>query len=126
MRNEEWKPITQFKWSHILLRWGSSSVNRYLCEEKKEFILSKQILRSGISIGANVEEAIDAQSDKDFLSKMSIAYKEARETHYWLSLLRDASILENQQAESLIQDCDEILKLSGSIINTIKQKIPNS
>jgi len=102
---------------------------RYLCEEKKEFILSKQIVRSGTSIGANIEEAIGGQSDRDFLSKMSIAYKEARETHYWLRLLRDSDILESQHADSMINDCDELLKLSGSIIKTMKQKqlpIPNS
>jgi four helix bundle protein len=62
---------------------------KYLATEKKELVLSKQILRSGTSIGANVEEAIGAQSDKDFLNKLSIAYKEARETHYWIRLLRD-------------------------------------
>ena len=99
---------------------------RFLCDEKKEFILSKQIVRSGTSIGANVEEAIGGQSNKDFLSKMSIAYKEARETHYWLRLLRDSEILDAKHAESVIQDCEELLKISGSIIRTSKQKIPNS
>ena len=99
---------------------------RYLCEDKKEFVLSKQIVRSGASIGANVEEAIGSQSEKDFLSKMSIAYKEARETHYWLRLLRDSDILETQHADSMFKDCDELLKLSGSIIKTVKQKIPDS
>lgn len=67
---------------------------RYLCDKKKEFILSKQMVHSGTSIGANVEEPIGGQSNKDFLSKMSIAYKEARETHYWRRLLRDSDILE--------------------------------
>ena len=99
---------------------------RYLCDEKKEFILSKQIMRSGTSIGANIEEAIGGQSDRDFLSKLSIAYKEARETHYWLRLLRDSNILEIEHTDSIIIDCDELLKLSGSIIKTMKQKIPNS
>ncbi len=77
---------------------------RYLCDEKKEFILSKQIMRSGTSIGANIEEAIGGQSDRDFLSKLSIAYKEARETHYWLRLLRDSNILEDQHTDSIIID----------------------
>jgi len=99
---------------------------RYLCDEKKEFVLSKQIVRSGTSIGANVEEAIGGQSKKDFLSKMSIAYKEARETHYWLRLLRDSDILETKHAESVIEDCEELLKLTGSIIRTTKSKTPNS
>ncbi len=98
----------------------------YLCEQKKEFVLSKQIVRSDTSVGANVEEAIGGQSEKDFLSKMSIAYKEARETHYWLRLLRDTEILDKEHAESMIEDCEELLKLSGSIIKTMKQKIPNS
>ena len=95
---------------------------RYLCTEKKEFVLSKQIVRSGTSIGANVEEAIGGQSKMDFLSKMGIAYKEARETHFWLRLLRDSNVLDTKQAESLMQDCEELLKLSGSIIRTTKPK----
>lgn len=99
---------------------------RFLCDQKKEFVLSKQLVRSGTSIGANVEEAIGGQSTKDFLSKMSIAYKETRETKYWLRLLRDAKILEAKQAGSLIEDCEELLKLSGSIIRTTKQNILNS
>jgi four helix bundle protein len=61
---------------------------KYLIEEKKEYVLSRQVLKSGTSIGANVEEAIGGQSKKDFLAKISIAYKEARETHYWLRILR--------------------------------------
>ena len=97
---------------------------RYLCDEKKEFVLSKQLVRSGTSIGANVEEAIEeaigGQSDKDFLSKMSIAYKEARETLYWLRLLRDSDILDARQAESVIEDCEQLLKLSGSIDKAIR------
>ncbi len=99
---------------------------RYLCDEKKEFVLSRQIVRSGTSIGANIEEAIGGQSDRDFLSKMSIAYKEARETHYWLRLLRDSDILQNQHTDSIIDDCEELLKLSGSVIKTMKLKISNS
>ena len=69
-------------------------------EEKKEIVLSRQILRSGTSIGANIEETIGAQSDKDFLSKMSVAYKEARETKYWLRLLNDSEYLEAKEAQS--------------------------
>lgn len=99
---------------------------QYLCNEKKEYPLSKQILRSGTSIGANIEEAIGGQSGKDFLSKMSISYKEARETHYWLRLFKDSGILEAPQAESMLADCEEILKLSGSIIRTTKERLSNS
>ena len=94
----------------------------HLCAKKKEFVISKQVVRSGTSIGANVEEAIGGQSRKDFLSKMNIAYKEARETHYWLRLLRDSGILAPQQVNPVITDCNELLKLSGSIIKTMKEK----
>jgi four helix bundle protein len=100
---------------------------QHLVERKKEFVLSKQVLRSGTSIGANVEEAIGGQSGRDFLAKFNIAYKEARETHYWLRLLRDSGYLTDAEAASMIADCEELLKLSGSIIKTIKQNtIPNS
>jgi len=102
---------------------------KHLTTEQKEFVLSKQLLRSGTSIGANVEEAIGGQSEKDFFSKMSIAYKEARETHYWLRLLRDTELLDEAISKSLLVDNEEILKLIGSIIKTMKSKkflIPNS
>lgn len=95
---------------------------RFLIEEKKEFVLAKQILRSGTSIGANVEETIGGQTERDFFAKMNIAYKEARETHYWLRLLRDSRIISEETATSMLADCDELLKLSGSIIKTLKQK----
>jgi len=99
---------------------------QHLCNDKKEYTLSKQIVRSGTSIGANIEEAIAGQSSKDFLSKMSIAYKEARETHYWLRLFQDSGILEAPHAESMLSDCEETLKLSGSIIRTTKERLSNS
>lgn len=85
-----------------------------------EHILSKQLLRSGTSIGANVEEAIGGQSKKDFYMKLNIAYKEARETHYWLRLLMDSNIIPNQQYSKLIDDCEELQKILGSIIKTLK------
>ncbi|MCG8025662.1 MAG: four helix bundle protein [Candidatus Thiodiazotropha endolucinida] len=75
---------------------------RYLQHEKKEFVLSKQVLRSGTSIGANIEEARAGESRKDFKSKMSIASKEARETLYWLKLLKQTEYLEQRMADSLI------------------------
>ncbi len=93
---------------------------KYLIEEKKEYVLSKQILRSGTSIGANVEEAIGGQSRRDFLAKISIAYKETRESHYWLRLLRDSSFLDPEVAQSLLSDCEELLKILGSIQKTTK------
>jgi len=93
---------------------------KYLCEEKREFILSKQILRSGTSIGANIEESIGGQSDKDFLAKLSIAYKEARETIYWLKLLFATDYLNQEQADSLLKDAEELCKIIGKIQITMK------
>jgi len=98
---------------------------KFLTEQKKEYVLSKQMLRSGTSIGANVEETIGSQSDKDFMSKLSIAYKEARETNFWIRLLRDSEYISHNQAESLSQDCEEICKIIGKIQTTMKKKIDN-
>jgi len=95
---------------------------KFLCEEKKEFVLSKQILRSGTSIGANIEESIGGQSDKDFLSKISIAYKETRETVYWLKLLLATDYLNQEQADRLLKDAEEICKILGKIQITIKNR----
>ena len=75
---------------------------KFLVQDKKEYILSKQVLRSGTSIGANVEEAIGGQSKKDFAFKLSIAYKEARETRYWIKLLKDAKYIEDKFADFLL------------------------
>ncbi len=98
---------------------------QYLTEdaEYKEFVQSKQIYRSGTSIGANVRESKHAQSEADFLSKMSIAYKEADETDYWLNLLHDNGYLNDEQFHSLNIDNDRILKILTSIVKTMKQKI---
>lgn len=95
---------------------------KYLQTDKKEFILSKQLLRSGTSIGANVEESIGGQSEKDFISKLSIAYKEARESVYWLKLLQATDYLSAEQASSLLNDAEEICKIIGSIQKTIKKR----
>jgi len=95
-------------------------VYQYLCTEKKEFVLSKQLLRSGTSIGANIEEAIGGQSKKDFFAKLTISYKEARETHYWIRLLTDTDYINKEQSESLLNDADELLKIIGSIQRTIR------
>ncbi|MFZ4741215.1 MAG: four helix bundle protein [Bacteroidales bacterium] len=95
---------------------------KYLAEEKKEYVLSKQLLRSGTSIGENTEEAIDGQTEKDFYAKLNIVYKEARETHYWIRLLKDTNFFDEHQAQSLLNDCEEILKITGSIIKTMKHK----
>jgi four helix bundle protein len=101
-------------------------LSKCLIEEKKEFIFSKQIGRSGTSIGSNIEEAIGGQTEKDFYSKLAISYKEARETHFWLRLLRDTDYLESQLAKSLLVDCDEILKILGAITLTLKKKLFDS
>ncbi|TMM29543.1 four helix bundle protein [Polaribacter aestuariivivens] len=93
---------------------------KHLSQEKKEFVLSKQLLRSGTSIGANVEEAIGGQSRKDFFAKLTIAYKEARESHYWIRLLKDTDFLSDKESESLTTDIEEILKIIGSIQKTIR------
>jgi len=95
---------------------------KYLTVEKKEFVLSKQLLRSGTSIGANIEESIGGQSDRDFLSKLSIAYKEARESMYWLKLLQATNYLTNEEANSLLNDVEEICKILGKIQITIKKR----
>ncbi|PXY00814.1 four helix bundle protein [Marinifilum breve] len=95
---------------------------RYLNEKKKEYVLSKQLLRAGTSIGANVEEAIGGQSEKDFFAKLTIAYKEARETHYWLRLLTATNYLTNEEGQSVLEDTDELLRIIGSIQKTIKQR----
>lgn len=80
-------------------------------ESKKEYKLSGQVLSSGTSIGANVEEAVGGSSRKDFKHKLEIAYREARETRYWLRLLRDSASIETRLAESLLKDCEELLKI---------------
>ena len=99
---------------------------RWLCEEKKEYVLSKQILRSGTSIGANVEEAIGGQSGKDFHSRLSIAYKESRETHYWLQLLHDSKLIDDNAYASIVADCEELMKILGSITITMKKQLRDS
>lgn len=97
---------------------------KYLTAEKKEFVLSKQLLRSGTSIGANIEESIGGQSDdKDFLSKISISYKEARESIYWLKLLQATDYLSEEQSTSLLKDAEEICKILGKIQITLKNKL---
>ena len=90
--------------------------------EYKEYVQSKQIYRSGTSVGANVREGKHAQSDADFLSKMSIAYKEADETEYWLNLLHDNGYLDETQFNSLSNDLTRILKVLTSIVKTMRQK----
>ncbi len=94
---------------------------KYLSAEKREWVMSKQLLRSGTSIGANVTEAGQAESRKDFTHKLSIANKEAFESEYWIILLRDAEFLTEKQAQSLIFDCNEIQRILVTSIQTTKR-----
>lgn len=99
-------------------------VNTYksLVDSKKEFVLAKQLLRSGTSIGANVEESIGGHTKKDFQFKLSVAYKEARETKYWLKLLQSTNYLSETEAEDLLLDTEEICKIIGKIQITLKNQ----
>jgi len=96
---------------------------KFLVEEKKEYILSKQILRSGTSILANIQEAQDAQSKKDFISKISISLKEARETVYWLNLLKETDYILKEQFESINLDIQEFIRLLVSSVKTPKKNL---
>jgi len=95
---------------------------KFLSYEKKEYVLSKQILKSGTSIGANVEEAQAAISKRDFISKISIASKEARETHYWLRLLKDSNYLLSKY-NPLLDECEELKRILISIIKTSQENL---
>lgn len=95
---------------------------KYLCDEKKEYVLSKQLLRCGTSIGANISEAECAISKKDFLAKMYIAFKECSETKYWLELLYLSDYFSKEEYDSLYFDSEELFKLLASITKTMKEK----
>lgn len=94
----------------------------YLCETKKEYVMSKQILRAGTSIGANVRESKNAQTDPDYLTKMNIALKEADETQYWLEILRKSEIITEEEYVSLNNDLTEIIAILVSIVKKLKNK----
>ena len=94
------------------------NLHKHLSAEKKEFVLSKQLLRSGTSIGANVSEAVRGQSKADFLAKMSIALKEANESHYWIRLLYRTDFLTEQEFNSIENDVVELIKILSSICKT--------
>ena len=96
---------------------------QYLCEEKKEFVLSKQILRSGTSIGANLAEAETAISRRDFLAKLYIALKECGETLYWLDLLKETDYLTQEQYDSLCRDGEELRKMLSSSTKTLNESL---
>ena len=94
---------------------------KYLCRTKKEFVLSKQLLRAGTSIGANVAESQQAQSRADFISKLSIALKETSETKYWLRLLKATDYLTDEESHSICIDCVELERLLVTILKSTKQ-----
>lgn len=96
---------------------------KYLCDEKKEFVISKQLLHSGTSIGANVNEALCGISKKDFLAKMYIAYKETAESQYWLDLLNATGYINDKEFNSINEDCEELRKLLSSITKTTQKNI---
>ena len=105
-------------------RFAVRTVNLYkYLYEKKEYVLSRQILRSGTSIGANISEALEAQSDKDFLSKMCIALKEAAETIYWLRLLHETEYITDIQFTSMNRDACELKAILSSIIKTKRSRM---
>lgn len=96
-------------------------LSQYLQTDKKEFVLSKQILRSGTAVGALIREAEFGQSKRDFINKMSISLKEANETEYWISILKDTDYIEQNLFESLHSDCKELVAMLVSSIKTAKQ-----
>ena len=98
---------------------------RFLISDKKEYVLSRQLLRSGTSIGANIEEAIGGQSNRDFIAKVSISYKEARETIYWIKLLHATAYLSDQEASCLLTDAEELCKILAKILITHKSRMNN-
>ena len=98
---------------------------KHLVYDKKEFVISKQLLRCGTSIGANIRESYNAQSKADFINKLHIALKEADETAYWLELLMESEIIDNQQFDSLYNDLKEIIALLTASIKTAKNNINN-
>ena len=106
-------------------RFAIRIVNLYkhLSKEKNEYILSKQLLRSGTSIGANIKEAVQASSKRDFLMKMNIALKEASETDYWLELIKATNYMDVKASESIISDCAELNTILASIVKTTKENL---
>lgn len=96
---------------------------QYLCTEKREYVLSKQLLRSGTSIGANLSEAIYGISEREFLSKVYISLKECAETKYWLELLKNTEYLDVFQYQSMDSDCTELIKLLTAIAKTMSNKL---
>lgn len=128
--NKEVKNSYQHKENVILTKSKTFAVDIVrLCQslqgEKREFVLSKQVLRSGTSIGANAKEAINGASNKDFGNKMTIALKEAGETEYWLEILFETGYISVEQFDNLIAECRELIKILTAILNTLKKSLTN-
>ena len=120
IKNESGNPALEKSFSFAL---RIVKLYQHLSEKKQEFVLSKQVLRSGTSIGANLEESRGARTPSDFQTKISIAYKEARETSYWLRLLFASKYLTERQFVSLHADCEELIRMLGSTQLTMKTKL---
>ena len=123
LKNENIVREKSFKFAIRIVRLYQFLTNTQ--NSNRELILSKQVLRSGTSVGANIRESRNAQTVKDFLTKLYIASKEADETGYWLELLKEADYITEEQFESMNQDCEEIMKLLASIIKTTKKNNPD-
>jgi four helix bundle protein len=107
--------------------FGVKVVNlcKELKEKKKETVLANQLLRSGTSVGANIEEGLGCQSKKDFSFRLTVAYKEARESLYWMKLIKESGLAEIERISPIISDCDEILRIIGSILKTLRNQSQN-
>ena len=114
------KPTIQSKSRDFAIR--IINCYKFLTEEHKEFVMSKQLLRCGTSIGANTRESKNAQSRMDFLNKLNVALKETDETEYWLELLYATDYLDKKMYDSINRDCVELIKLLTAIIKTLKEK----
>ena len=100
----------------------SIQLYRYLIQEEREYVISKQFLRSATSIGANVKEAIRGQTDADFGTKMNISLKEASETEYWLELMQESEYISFEKGEEMLSDCRELIKILTAIVRTTYNK----
>lgn len=96
---------------------------KHLTKQKKEYVISKQVLRSGTSIGANIVEALAGQSRKDFYAKLCISFKECKETHYWIILLKEGGFISEAEADLLLKDAGELARILGKIKSTVKASI---
>ena len=118
--------VNLIKDKSILLAIRIIKLSKYIQETKNEFILTKQLIRSGTSIGANIHEGDFAESKADFIHKLSIAQKECSETLYWIELLKETSYLNTMEYDSIYNDSIEVMKLLTSILKTAKKNLYNN